>query len=234
MGVGENKTLAQSVERIEVPWLYTQHPDGVIRRDFVSYDQLRRFAARVPYRGGGAVLRAYSLSLSLLGAFFGQEWLDRNLLASAPSPDFLRRNPESLDDAHAHFSRVIFLAEGIFNLQRVSGLENVLDQLRANDLESAYAELDVGKVLSVYGLAFRFVKPQKVRTKDYDVELFHHNGQLCCADTKCKAETTDSRGETIMRTLKHGRGQLPKDKPGIILMKVPQRWIESPDFEPQF
>jgi hypothetical protein len=68
----------------------------------------------------------------------------------------------------------------------------------------------------------------RISGKNYDVELFHPNGELICADTKCKVETTAISDATVAHTLRHAqRKQIPSDGNGIIFVKVPQRWMDA-------
>jgi hypothetical protein len=78
--------------------------------------------------------------------------------------------------------------------------------------------------------AFRFVTPQGKRGNDYDLEIISHN-QLRCGDTKCKLESTELSSATITNTLKNSRTQLPPDGPGVFFVKIPQKWMEHPDWQ---
>jgi hypothetical protein len=51
---------------------------------------------------------------------------------------------------------------------------------------------------------------------------------VACADTKCKFESTEVRAESIRDSLEHARSQLPKDRPGIIFVKMPGHWLDAP------
>jgi len=125
------------------------------------------------------------------------------------------------------------LAEILFNLQRVPGFDECLDRMRRGDIEGALAEFNIGRMLFLNKVPFRFVIPQGVKKKDYDFDIICANGQAACADAKCKIdETTFSEGG-IKEALKKARGQLPNEKPGIIFVKVPEHYLSDPLFQMQ-
>ena len=43
-------------------------------------------------------------------------------------------------------------------------------------------------------------------------------------DAKCKLETTEDGENTLFNTLQGGRKQLPEDRPGALIVKLPQTW----------
>ncbi len=49
-------------------------------------------------------------------------------------------------------------------------------------------------------------------------------GQIACADTKCKLEETARSERTVVSTLEEAREQLPRDKPGMVFVSLPQQW----------
>lgn len=48
---------------------------------------------------------------------------------------------------------------------------------------------------------------------------------IVCADAKCKVEATEFSDQTVLNSLRHARGQFPENKPSIIFVKVPPRWL---------
>ena len=82
-------------------------------------------------------------------------------------------------------------------------------------------------MLSASGINFRYVKPQQKKGQDYDVEIILPDGCVVCADAKCKIETTEFSENTVKNSLQTARKQFPSDRPSIIFMKVPARWMEQ-------
>ena len=93
------------------------------------------------------------------------------------------------------------------------------------DIEGTYAELDLGRMLYLSLTNFRFVSRSGKKGDDYDIEIALKDGIVVCADAKCKIETTDYSENTVRNSLQHARQQFPKDRPSVVFVKVPPRWL---------
>jgi len=122
--------------------------------------------------------------------------------------------------------RIMDLAELLYNLQNVSGFDECITRMRNGDIEGTYAELDFGRMLYIHQIRFRYVVPSGVRGSSYDVDVIYPNGLPVCGDAKCKSEATEFSAKTIDYTLGKARGQLPDDRPGIVFVKLPPKWME--------
>lgn len=227
--------------------IYRETPAGRERR-LLTHSMVASLALRVPAsiqnnpppgiaftEDTKPTICTLALAMNILGMFFGQEWALRNFAVSPKRGRFLPL--EFRDDVEVNnlISRTIQLAEMIFNFQRVAGVDDVLDQIRDGMIESGFAELEAGVALHRHGVAFRFVEAQGRRGKDYDIEYFHFNGRVCCADAKAKLEINEFSPKSIMSSLVAARKKnLPPDKPGTVIVKVPVKWLEAPDFFSDF
>jgi hypothetical protein len=63
--------------------------------------------------------------------------------------------------------------------------------------------------------------------QNYDLEIFYPGGYKVCAETEAKIEVTTASVRSILRSIQHARRQLPDDAPGVIFIKVPERWIRD-------
>lgn len=126
--------------------------------------------------------------------------------------------------------RIMDLAEILYNLQYVSGFDECISRTRDGDSEGTHAELDLGRMLYLHQIRFRYVVPQGFIGRDYDVDIICPNGLIVCGDAKCKVEATEFSRKTIDYTPEKARGQLPDDRPGIVFVKVPPRWMQIPNF----
>jgi hypothetical protein len=71
------------------------------------------------------------------------------------------------------------------------------------------------------------------RYKMDDCPLFPNcAARVACADAKCKIEATTFTENGIRNVLNEARKQLPNERPGIVFVKVPARWLEDPNFVP--
>jgi len=172
--------------------------------------------------------RSFWLSIAIIKYFFGPEWLERHVSVENPEPGFFRVIAGHGAPTQLSTFRIVDFAELLFNLQNIEGFDGCIDRMRRGNLEATYAELDFGRLLYSSGAVFRFVQPQQKKGADYDIEITMADGTTVCADAKCKIETTEFSGETVLNTLDHARKQFPKDRPSAIFVKIPQKWLEKP------
>jgi hypothetical protein len=173
--------------------------------------------------------RCYVVASRVLKEFLGIDWLEQHVMGTSAPTDFFRNDWATSERKNVHVLRVIQLAEMLLNLQPVPDFREVIDKLKTDPaVEATFAELEVGRLLFLNRVPFRFVKRRQRKGSDYDLEL-NLNGVIVCADTKCKLESTARGLDTIVTSLKDGRKQLPNDKPGMFFVKVPQSWNPQGD-----
>jgi hypothetical protein len=183
----------------------------------------------IPSRWHLAALHSNFVSQGILVSFFGRDWAEKNSFTAAKN-SFLRGRPQNEQAWGEHIIRVRGLAELIYNMQAVRGLDDVLDQIRDRMLSSGYAELEIGKLLMRNNIRFWYVETSGVKGFDFELEFVHpRNGKLCCGEVKSKNEDTVLGENTIYNSLREARDQLPPDQPGFIFLKVPQKWYEAPE-----
>lgn len=199
----------------------------------ISPEQLQRTIQSLPSEireDWGRV--TFTLAMSILRHFLGVSWVETHVLHTTGTTGFVRLDFSSDERRETQSFRVVELAESIFNLQHVEGFDSCLARMRTGDsdqIEATYAELDVARFLYIHDADFRFVEAKGTKRHDYDFEITYPGGLKVCADAKCKLESTEIRSETIKNTLNDTRRkQLPPDRPGIIFVKVPQRWLDVP------
>jgi hypothetical protein len=178
--------------------------------------------------GQNESLKTFLLSIGIVKHFFGHEWVDRHVSPGGP-PGYLRQDKDDRTRAETQSFRLVDLAELLFNLQHTEGVDNCIDRMREGAVEATYAELDFGRMLYVSNIDFRFVKPAGKKGNDFDIEIKLPDGVTVCADAKCKIESTEFSAETIKNSLYDARKQFPADRPSIIFVKVPPRWLELQD-----
>jgi hypothetical protein len=184
---------------------------------------LRRSTADDP------TITVYHTAKYILSDILGREWVARHIEKRSEGVESFFRSAFS-DGAEAalHVVRVISLAEMMVNLQHVHGYSECASQLKnPHQIESTYAELEVGKLLFLHGVRFEFNQPTKIKGQDFDLRIWCSNGREAVADTKCKEETGQPSANTIRNSLDRARGQLPAHQPGFVFIKVPRIWIED-------
>ncbi len=216
----------------------------ITRQELQFYRNFYRLQNKTADREDHWVLATY-----VLMKVFGTEWFQKNIFPSDEirsaktekafdsklkafdpnfNPNFIPKPQKSgngewvYDPTHLH--RVIILADMIFNLQDVSGIDNVLDKMRTHSIEPYYAELVAGKMLRLHDTPFEYRVEGQGRGQDYDADILLQDGQMLACEMKCKAQTTGFSTAALDSTLSHARKQLPPGKPGVIFMEIPQWW----------
>lgn len=177
----------------------------------------------------GEERRSLALATAIIRRMLGEKWFDRYIEPGGKGSVLTidESNPVS---AEKSLIRLIDFAELLYNLQNVAGFDHCLDRLRSGNLEGTIAELDLGRLLYVEGVEFRFVVPTGKKRADYDIDIVFDGGVDACVDAKCKIENSNYSENGIKNVLDHALGQLPKDRPGIVFIKVPIRWLDDLKF----
>ena len=174
----------------------------------------------------------HGLATEVLRFFFGNKWTNENAFDVHKQVEryhrdgrkFLRTEAEDEENAFLHQQRVLELAEYVFNLQHVEGLRERIARMDRDDLESAFGEIDCASLLAAPSLKFRFIKPTGKKGSDYEGEVTAPGGRIICCEIKTKSEHTPLTLETLPATIETARKQLPKERPGLVIIKIPMSW----------
>ena len=102
-------------------------------------------------------------------AIMGEAWYQANLGEKSAAAFFRMSTLEK--DADTTIARGVGLGEMLFNLQDVDSFDECIDRLPIPArVEDAFCEIEVGKLLFMWGYEFSFVKPAGIRGQDYDIE----------------------------------------------------------------
>jgi len=180
--------------------------------------------------------RFFTISTYIIAAFTSRDWVEKHMIANtlggSGRTGFFQMEFSNDIARETKSLRMFELAEILLNLQMVEGFDECIERLKtgnADQVEATLAELEFAKLLYMHGLDFKFVVPDKAAGgRNYDFEIRLRSHPVVCADAKCKLESTEIDAESVKNTLVKGRSQLPKDKPGIIYVKVPQHWFDDP------
>jgi hypothetical protein len=177
------------------------------------------------------------LAIDVLRFFMGNDWVNQNVFKQHKDvqPEhkegrrFLRT--ENVGDGSGagfhHQERVTNLASTLFNMQAIPGIKHRIAIMRNGDLESALGELQCAKIVSAPQFKLRFIVPTGQKGADYEAEFVTPNGTVICCEIKTKKEATPLTASTIRNTCETARKQLPKGRPGIIFLRIPQSWITT-------
>jgi hypothetical protein len=176
----------------------------------------------------------FTLAITVLKHFFGAEWLSAHVIQNAQD-GYLRLDFSSDEAREIKSRRIVQLADMLINLQHIGGFDACISRMQTggrDQTEATHAELEFGRFLRMHDILFRFVHPTgNPDGGNYDFEITYSDGQIACADAKCKLEASEVRPDSITNALNKARKQLPPDRPGIVFVKVPQSWIRTPEMQ---
>src|SRR5579872_82605 len=183
----------------------------MVSRNRLERDGLGKLSASIPdqFKTADGQTEALSMATGILRVFLGSEWVERHVISGASKKGFLSVKESDPIRLNISFFRLMDLAEMFWNLQRVPGFDECIWRMRNGDVEGTLAELNIGRMLYLNKVMFRFVVPQGVKEKDYDFDIICPNGRLACADAKCKIEETSFSEGGIKEAFRTARGQLP-------------------------
>lgn len=195
--------------------LRDHHPTGAPNADYVTF----------------------GLATEYLRAFVDNEWTNQMVFGEHPTVarssragrTFMRADGTAADEHYRNQQRTLRIAELLFNLQDVEGIDARLEQLRSGNVESTYAELEAGAFLLQRAMQFRYVNPSGIKGADYDAEIQLTDGIKVNCEMKCKAEGTDLGEGAVRNPLQAARNQLAPDEPGLLFLKVPEAWVCQPE-----
>jgi hypothetical protein len=198
---------------------------------------VREMAARTPPEMMNHNYLAFGLSTEVLRFFFGDQWVNEHIFpmhktvsaAYEAGRKFLRTDSTEPDDSFRWGQRVMKLAQTLFNLQDTYGLRERIAQKGKDGLEGLLGEMECVALLCHPALSLRFRIPIGVKGQDYDAEVTTSANRTVCCEIETKIESTAVDTQTVWRTIDHARRQLPKDLPGVVLIKIPEAWPKNPD-----
>jgi hypothetical protein len=196
-------------------FLRERHPAGAADADFVTF----------------------GMATEYLRAFVDNEWLNQMIFSQHPTVSrsnrtgraFMRAEPTEADERFRNQQRTLRIAELLFNLQNVEGIDARLEDLRLGRVESTFAELEAGAFLRRRGVRFRYINPSGTKGADYDAEIPLHETIKVNCEMKSKTEGTDLGEGAIRNPLQAARKQLPANEPGLVFLKVPEPWVQQPE-----
>lgn len=166
----------------------------------------------------------FTIHAVIIRYFLGDDWFRDHLLPDAHPNSFLRPDFSSAEVDANYSVRTLELAEMLLNLQFVRGFRRCLEHLALKQIQSGLAELQIGQVLRLAGVSFRYVEVDDETTVDVVFRL--PAGIEAFGEIKCKEEDTPYSDATLSRALTKARQQIGKGNAGVVFVKVPSAWVE--------
>jgi hypothetical protein len=174
-------------------------------------------------------VRQLALAIDIVANLLGFAWYQQHISASATTLYF-RPRPRADDDSARYLFRFTRLAESLYSLQGVPGFETRLVAWRTMEPNALVSELEGARMLVRAGIPFEFRTESGRKTDDFDI-LIESETTALCGELKTKIESTEISFNSLLNTPRDARTQVPSDRPGVIWVRLPQPWAESPVFE---
>lgn len=167
----------------------------------------------------------FQMHAVIIRYFFGDEWFSRHCSLQAV-PNFLSPKFGDNEEPDWEYSfNLLTLAEMLFNLQSVPGFAGCLRKFRGDQIESTFAEFQVGTVIRQAALDFAYVDPDAEEGRTYDLNISFPHGPAC-GEIKCKSQTTAPTPEKVADAIGKARKQVPSNEAGVVFIKLPPHWVE--------
>lgn len=183
---------------------------------------------------GRLTAATYSTAAAAVLLALGDVWSLKHIGRADNGCVYFGANKAKAEELHRHISRVTEFGELIFNLHGVTGFDERLNAIRKDEksgIESGIAELIAGMFFRLTGTPFQYViaekRPDGTTPKNPDIEYVAGLDRFEACEVKCNLQSTDLGEEPIKNILKKAKNQLPKGKAGIILLRVPERWLSG-------
>lgn len=177
----------------------------------------------------------YAISINIIAVITNNNWILQTCTKTYNTTDYYLKTLDNVDtiDNKKHKRRIKTLAEMLFNLQDIQGIDDLIKKITKDSIEPLFAELEVARLLLCdenKKYRFEFNKPSGIKGKDYDCKI-QYNSETICGEIKCKVEETQFSKRTILNSLVAAKHQLPKDTEGMIFLKIPSLWAETEDLD---
>ncbi len=164
---------------------------------------------------------AFGMAAEYLRAVVGNEWTNQMVFEMHPTVDranregreFMRAEGKAAEDRYRLQERTLHLAELLFNLQSVEGIDGRIDNLRVGNLEATYAELEMGAFITSRAVAFKYIDPRGVTGSDFDGLVTLSEGERVNCEMKCKVEGAELSDGAIRNPLAKPARSCPREGP---------------------
>lgn len=158
----------------------------------------------------------FGMATEYLRAFVDNEWTNQMVFghpivsrSNRKGREFMRAESTEADERFRNQQRTVRIAELLFNLQNVEGIDARLEDLRLGRVESTFAELEAGVFLWRRAVPFRYINSSGTKGADYDAEIPLHKTIKVNCEMKSKTEGTDLGPGAVRNPLQTARKQLP-------------------------
>jgi hypothetical protein len=125
--------------------------------------------------------------------------------------------------------RAVGLAEALFILRREPGFANLLQKIKRDaataSLRGINLEVQAARTFQKYGYTIHSREEVGVRGEDFDLKAEASRETINVEVTLLRSR--EASITSVRNSLKKKRDQVPPDKPAVIVLGLPGRWVEN-------
>lgn len=176
--------------------------------------------------GSDRLGQSYGAAFLILRYYLGAAWAEKYLkLRHDHDPFMLNEFDEASENRYTHMHRVLALGDAVYGLQIADGFSNILDRLARRSIRPCYFETTTAADFLDDGFAVSVVPEVNQRGFDFDFSITR-DGQSIAVEVTAKNEGIINI-DSLYNTLHSKRTQLPKDRPAILFVVIPEEWTQD-------
>lgn len=166
----------------------------------------------------------HTIHAVIIRYFLGDDWFREHLLPDAHPESFFRPDFSDQEFDPRYSALTLELAENLLNLQGVPGFSQCLEHMALRQMQSGLAELQIGQILTLCGVPFRYVEDGE--PTNVDLVFRTPSGLDGLGEIKCKYENAEYSDNTLRDALAKARKQIGKGNAGVVFVKIPTTWVD--------
>ena len=143
---------------------------------------------------------------------------------SSPNADAFLERPKPGEPVNwRYLSRIVSIADTLYALKDCNGFNVICSRLNRQSFQAVFFETFAARMFANLGFAIEVRQEVGVKGQDFDFVAAKQDAVVNCEVTALTAKTYSTK--TVANALEQKRKQLPKDKPAVIFVVVPEEWF---------
>jgi len=180
------------------------------------------------YPGRSCDFYRFGLAVEMLRVLISNEWVNQAIFPN-DHPTKSKKTQEAIiflkskEIGFQFQERVYRLAQRLYDIQNITGLEMVIKKIINGDTYGGYAEIEAGSFFKRRNIDFDFIIPSGIKGHDFDIKISGSPAINC--EVKHKIEATSLSKKILEKTLSLANEQVPNTEPALFFIKIPEEWI---------
>ncbi|HEY0863769.1 MAG TPA: hypothetical protein VGD97_06660 [Lacunisphaera sp.] len=189
----------------------------------LTRDQLEQ--SRSDFSGESVEVQCQVMAHDVIIATLGPDFWKRHCTRLSDKNSYFNPKGETTLELNFHRDCVLRLGDMLYSMRETPGYSHFIHTLGKQDLDSAFFELKAAHAFHFNGHPIVFVQRSGTKSEDYDLSSTISD-KTTAIEAKFARSKINDNAATVRNQLSKARGQLPRDRPGIICLYT-QTHIES-------